>query len=69
MTDTTFNKWYEAYAPTAPETLDECVRDAWNAAIAIKQAEIDRLMLEYCPDEMTQEQIVSWYRYQRRVQI
>jgi hypothetical protein len=29
----------------------------WQAGAAAKQAEIDRLMLEYCPDEMTPEQI------------
>lgn len=34
--------------------------------IAAKQAEIDRLMLEYCPDEMTPEQIENWKRHQRR---
>jgi hypothetical protein len=29
-----------------------------------KQAHIDRLMLEYCPDEMTPEQIENWKRHQ-----
>lgn len=28
-----FEKWFEGYAPTAPETLDECASDAWNAAL------------------------------------
>jgi len=32
-----------------------------------KQAEIDRLMLEYCPEEMSPEQIVEWARHQRPV--
>lgn len=31
-----------------------------------KQAKIDRLMLEYCPDEMTEEQIQNWGINQRR---
>ena len=31
------------------------------------QARIDRLMLEYCPDEMTPEQIAEWERHQRAV--
>jgi hypothetical protein len=35
--------------------------------VAAKQAEIDRLMLEYCPDEMTQEQIENWKRSQSPV--
>ncbi len=31
------------------------------------QARIDALMLEYCPDEMTPEQIAEWERHQRAV--
>ena len=30
-----------------------------------KQAKIDALMLEYCPDEMTQEQILDWSNNQQ----
>lgn len=30
-----------------------------------KQAQIDRLMLEYCPDEMTDEQLADWGRNQK----
>lgn len=29
------------------------------------QAEIDRLMLEFCPDEMTEEQKANWAKHQR----
>ena len=32
------------------------------------QAQIDRLMLEYCPDEMTPEQLSEWARNQRAVE-
>jgi hypothetical protein len=32
---------------------------------AEKQARIDALMLEYCPDEMTPEQVEEWGRHQR----
>ena len=35
-----------------------------QAAVAEKQAIIDRLMLEFCPDEMTPEQIEEWKRHQ-----
>ncbi len=28
------------------------------------QAKIDALMLEYCPDEMTEEQMANWERHQ-----
>lgn len=30
-----------------------------------KQAEIDRLMLEFCPNEMTPEQLANWAKHQR----
>lgn len=26
-----FEKWFEQYAPTAPECLDECAKAAWKA--------------------------------------
>lgn len=29
------------------------------------QAEIDRLMLEFCPDEMTKEQMENWEKHQK----
>lgn len=28
------------------------------------QAKIDRLMLEYCPEEMTEEQKANWAKHQ-----
>lgn len=31
------------------------------------QAEIDRLMLEYCPEELTEEQWAEWLRHQQPV--
>ncbi len=34
--------------------------------IAAKQAEIDRLMLEFCPGEMSAEQMATWEASQRR---
>ena len=35
--------------------------DTWMAA----QAKIDALMLEYCPDEITPEQLDEWARHQK----
>lgn len=32
--------------------------------VGARQAEIDRLMLEYCPAEMTPEQIDNWKKHQ-----
>jgi len=40
--------------------LRECAE-----ALDAKQAQIDSLMLEYCPDEMTKEQIEEWEKHQR----
>ncbi len=33
--------------------------------LAAKQAELDRIMLEFCPDEMTPEQLKTWGENQR----
>lgn len=35
-----------------------------EAKLAAAQAKIDELMLEYCPEEMTPEQIAEWGRNQ-----
>lgn len=37
-----------------------------RACMASKQAEIDRLMLEFCPAEMSKEQMANWEAHQRR---
>lgn len=44
--------------PEAPVKVD--------AALAAKQAKIDSLMLEFCPNEMTDEQMATWEASQRR---
>lgn len=36
-------------------------------AINELQAKLDRLMLEHCPDEMTEEQKANWAKAQRAV--
>lgn len=41
-------------------------RDTLSAENAHKQARIDSLMLEYCPDEMTSEQVENWAAHQVR---
>ena len=33
-----------------------------------QQAKIDSLMLEYCPDEMTQDQMDNWEKHQVKVE-
>ena len=34
-------------------------------ALDAKQAKIDELMFEYCPEDMTAEQITEWGKHQR----
>lgn len=48
--------------------LDGALKEL-EAEVAAKQAKIDELMLEYCPDEMTPEQIEEWGRNQRPVAV
>lgn len=36
----------------------------WKAAWDSQQARIDRLMLEWCPDEMTPHQMAEWSKHQ-----
>lgn len=55
-------------------TLAAQEREAHEQAIANEQsraeglqAKLDALMFEYCPDEMTPEQIEEWGRHQRPV--
>jgi len=45
------------------EAADEITR--LRAEVEAKQARIDALMLEHCPDEMTQEQTDNWKAHQR----
>ena len=46
-----------------PTKLLQRLADA-EAQLASKQAKIDALMFEYCPDEMTDEQVEEWCRHQ-----
>jgi len=48
-----------AYESAQPQDCIEC---------GAKQAKIDSLMLEYCPDEITDEQMAEWAKYQTPVQ-
>ena len=44
--------------------LDRAVEER-NDQLAAKQAQIDALMLEFCPEEMTKEQLDEWAKNQR----
>ena len=44
-------------------------RDFAERKIEELQAKIDLLMFEYCPDEMTKEQIEVWEKHQVKIDI
>ena len=57
-------------AASRSEVRDADVKIAkWKAKLAHKQFEIDNLMLEYCPDDMTKEQFENWGKYQVPVEM
>lgn len=39
----------------------------WKSRVDSAQAKIDRLMFEFCPDEITDEQFRRWQEHQRPV--
>ena len=49
----TFEKWFESYAPTAPESLDDCALAAFRAGAASRDAEI--AALKTTPAHMRQD--------------
>ena len=44
---------------------DQLCASELEQQLAFKQAEVDALMLEYCPSEMSQEQLDNWAEHQR----
>ena len=60
-------KWYEG--GTTEQMLDEAFAQirTLESNLGGKQAVIDRLMLEYCPDEMSETQLAEWSKHQRAV--
>lgn len=62
-------RWQEVHA-AALERIErlKAYAEAQDVALAEAQAKIDRLMLEYCPDEMTCEQMATWAAHQRPVE-
>lgn len=52
---TEIDEWLQAFAKNS----DQVKR------VEKLEARIDTLMLEYCPDEMTEEQIANWEKHQK----
>lgn len=57
-----FEKWVQKKQANGEGYDAEAI---WDAAWQMQQAKIDRLMIEYCPDEMTKEQLLEWAKHQR----
>lgn len=60
-----FDQWWKSLDRLGRSNLS--VKDAARLAWDTKQAEIDRMMLEYCPEEMTPEQTAQWAKHQKPV--
>lgn len=58
---------YGQFADDFDQPLAKPVRAAIRTMLAAAQAKIDALMLEYCPDEMTPEQLAEWAKNQRAI--
>lgn len=58
-----FAQWLRELEETIRKQHSGC-GEADQRTIASMQAKIDRLMLEYCPEDMTPEQIENWKRHQ-----
>jgi hypothetical protein len=49
--------------------VEESRRESLTQQLAAANAKIDALMLEYCPSEMTPEQVDNWAKHQQVVQV
>ena len=43
-------------------------KDEWKRLAGARQARIDALMFEFCPDDMTADQIAEYEKQQRKVE-
>ena len=58
-----FQEWLKQL-PTPEQTYSK--RGLAAAAWGRQQAIIDRLMMEYCPDEVTEAQFNEWQKHQKQ---
>lgn len=49
------NKWFEE-----TDKLGMCSADGLKKRIDSLQAKVDSLMLEFCPEDMTEDQLNNW---------
>lgn len=64
----TYYRWYKQM-PSGNKIYSseqvESIIQQLEAQLASKQAQIDQLMLEYCPENMSAEQVQEWERHQK----
>ncbi len=63
----TFEQWcaeYELRNHVLSPSVKKVMRKVWD----YQQAKIDELMLEYCPEDMTDAQYQEWERHQKPVE-
>lgn len=62
--------WYRNELTDAKHDIERALQSitTLEKELQAKQAEVDRLMLEYCPDQMSVEQIVNWSNHQRALE-
>lgn len=58
--------WFPVFAATA--NIEDIIKD-FRKENEYLQSKIDELMLEYCPDEMTEEQLNNWKKHQKIVEL
>ena len=56
---------FDYVSPLSLERFAAAIEAEQAEIIAAQQAKIDALMLEYCPNEMTTEQIANWSAHQK----
>lgn len=64
--DARYQKLMDAYNSQSEEL--EGIYEKHQIEIEALQARIDELMLEYCPEDMTKEQIENWKAHQKPVE-
>lgn len=57
-----FDRLFDDFCDSLATEFNKC-REL-KEQLGAKQAEIDRLMLEFCPQEMTEQQLETWKRNQ-----
>lgn len=63
-----FNEWFQSQYGEFHSSEIILYYNIILAAWDYQQAKIDALMLEYCPEEMTEDQLEEWKKHQKVVE-